>query len=85
MAEYIEAKRNIVRHQGPGDRAVLNADNAIAAGFAEGLKSRVFRFSRLGEVERGTYLGEDGVLYGGTAQRASRSCRSKRFVCPATT
>ena len=64
MAEYIEAKRNIVRHQGPGDRAVLNADNAIAAGFAEGLKSRVFRFSRLGEVERGTYLGEDGVLYG---------------------
>lgn len=64
MAEYREAKRNIVRYQQPGDRAVLNAGNAATAGFADGLKSRVFLFSRLGEVERGTYLGEDGVLYG---------------------
>lgn len=64
MAEYTDAKRNIVRYQQASDRAVLNADNTITQGFSEGLRSDVFRFSRLHEVERGTYLGQDGTLYG---------------------
>ena len=45
MAEYTDAKRNIVRYQQASDRAVLNADNTITQGFSEGLRSDVFRFS----------------------------------------
>ena len=64
MQEYIDAKKNLVLHQGPEDRAVLNADNAITAGFAEDCPGQVYWFSRKGRVDRGAFLGEDGVLYG---------------------
>ena len=58
MQEYIDAKRNLVLYQRAGDRAVLNADNAITAGFAEGLHSAVWRFSRRGRVDTGCWLDE---------------------------
>lgn len=64
MQEYIEAKKNLVVHQGPTDRAVLNADNEITASFAASCTSEVWMFSRHHTVERGTYLGQDGILYG---------------------
>lgn len=70
MAEYIDAKKNIVCFQQPDGRAVLNADNDITAGFAAGLPGDVFLFSRRHPVERGTYLGEDGILYGRDGERA---------------
>ncbi len=63
MQEYIDAKRNLVLHQQPEDRAVLNADNEITRSFADGCPSDVRWFSRLHEVENGTFLGEDGILY----------------------
>ncbi len=64
MQEYIEAKKNLVLHQRPQNRAVLNADNAITAEFAKDCTGSVWLFSRQRPVKRGTYLGEDGVLYG---------------------
>ena len=72
MAEYIEAKRNLVAHQRPGDRAVLNADNPVTAGFSAELPGEVWLFSRKGPVERGAWLGEDGVICvsDGTVQTA---------------
>lgn len=63
MQEYIDAKRNLVMHQRTGDRAVLNADNVHTAAFAADCPGEVWWFSRLHPVERGAYLGEDGVLY----------------------
>ncbi len=63
MQEYIDAKRNLVLHQQPEDRAVLNADNAITASFAENCPSDVRWFSRLHAVENGAFLGEDGMIY----------------------
>ncbi len=63
MQEYIDAKRNLVLHQQPEDRAVLNADNEITRSFADGCPSDVRWFSRLHEVEKGAFLGEDGILY----------------------
>ncbi len=63
MQEYIDAKRNLVLYQQPEDRAVLNADNAITASFSENCPSDVWWFSRLSPVEKGTYLGEDGMIY----------------------
>ena len=63
MQEYIDAKKNLVRYQTENDRAVLNADNAQTAAFANDCKGEVWWFSRLHKVERGTYLGDDGILY----------------------
>lgn len=63
MQEYIDAKANLVAHQQPGDRAVLNADNEHTAAFAKLCRGDVWWFSRRHPVERGAYLGEDGVLY----------------------
>lgn len=56
MQEYIDAKKNLVLHQKPGDRAVLNADNAITAGFAVDCPGEVWLFSRKHSVERGCWL-----------------------------
>ncbi|MBQ9963864.1 MAG: UDP-N-acetylmuramoyl-L-alanine--D-glutamate ligase [Clostridia bacterium] len=64
MQEYIDAKKNLVAHQRPQDRAVLNADNEITASFADSCVGEVWYFSRKHPVKRGTYLGEDGILYG---------------------
>lgn len=64
MQEYIDAKKNLVAHQRPTDRTVLNADNEITASFADECTGEVWFFSRRHAVERGTYLGEDGILYG---------------------
>ncbi|MBQ9414501.1 MAG: UDP-N-acetylmuramoyl-L-alanine--D-glutamate ligase [Clostridia bacterium] len=60
MQEYIDAKENLILHQKPGDRAVLNADNAITAGFAKDVKGERLFFSRQQAVEGGWL--KDGVL-----------------------
>lgn len=63
MDEYIEAKRNLVDHQKPGDRAVLNADNAVTAGFDADIPGREVRFfSRRAPQTDGAWLREDGWL-----------------------
>ena len=59
MQEYIDAKRNLVRHQKPGDRAVLNADNEITRGFIPDCPGQVFTFSRCGRTENGCWLNEN--------------------------
>ncbi|HBN80291.1 MAG TPA: UDP-N-acetylmuramoyl-L-alanine--D-glutamate ligase, partial [Ruminococcaceae bacterium] len=67
MAEYINAKRNIVLHQNAFGRAVLNADNEIAAGFAEDVRGDLRWFSRRRPSSRGAWLREDGkILVGET-------------------
>lgn len=62
MQEYIDAKRNLLWHQDGFSRTVLNADNAIAASLAEDVRGELCHFSRLGKVERGAFLREDGML-----------------------
>ncbi len=61
MAEYVEAKKNIFIHQGPEDLLILNADNAITAGFAGNGITRFF--SRAGKAAHVRL--EDGVIYRG--------------------
>jgi len=46
MDEYIQAKKNIFRFQGSGDRLILNHDNAITDGFTG--NGTTHRFSRQG-------------------------------------
>jgi UDP-N-acetylmuramoylalanine--D-glutamate ligase len=67
MAEYINAKRNIVLHQNAFGRAVLNADNEITAGFAKDVRGDLRWFSRRRPSSRGAWLREDGkILVGET-------------------
>lgn len=59
MERYIELKRDIFRHQNAKDFTVLNADDKIVCAMADGLPSHVVWFSRLSDVEEGSYL-KDG-------------------------
>ena len=61
MEEYIAAKENIFLHQGAGDTAVFNADNAVTAGLMAKAKGNVVPFSRARELDRGVFL-KDGVI-----------------------
>lgn len=61
MQEYIDAKKNLVAFQTAADRAVLNADNAITASFAEAVAGECLRFSRR-SAQEGAWLREDSML-----------------------
>ena len=60
MQEYVDAKRNILLHQGAFGRAVLNRDNAVTRQMAEDVRGELCWFSRRDPVERGAFLSEDG-------------------------
>ncbi|MSR84595.1 MAG: UDP-N-acetylmuramoyl-L-alanine--D-glutamate ligase [Candidatus Latescibacteria bacterium] len=60
--EYLQAKRNICRHQGPGDVLVVNRDCPQARGFAQRHRVAVWTFSTAGPVERGAWV-EAGRLW----------------------
>jgi len=62
MEEYIEAKRNILRHQNAFSRAVLNDDNVITRSMTELVRGDLRLFSRLHSVKNGAYLDGEGYL-----------------------
>ena len=61
MDEYVDAKKNIFRYQKPGQLLILNADNAITAGFMGNGITRFF--SRQGKTAHVAL--RDGVIYRG--------------------
>ena len=62
MEEYVEAKRNIFRHQDAFSKTVLNRDNAITRGFADEVRGELRFFSTKEEIARGAFLRADGML-----------------------
>lgn len=82
MDEYIDAKRNLVRYQKPGDRAVLNADNAVTAGFAGDTQAAVSLFSRRHTVENGAWTDADGVIYMAEGGRNTRVMQASDIKIP---
>ena len=62
MEEYIGAKKNLILHQNAFGRAVLNADNADTNALSSDVRGKLLKFSRLGKVDRGAFLDEDGWL-----------------------
>ena len=62
MQEYIDAKRNLVAHQKPGDRAVLNHDNETTLGFASDCNAPVWQFSRKVKIDNGCWLDADNNI-----------------------
>lgn len=70
MAEYVGAKRNIVRHQSAFARAVLSADSAGAEAFKEEVRGQLSFFSRQRPVQNGAWMDSKGDLYHSTGGRA---------------
>lgn len=65
MQEYIDAKKNILLHQGALSRTVLNAGNDITAGFAPEVRGDCWMFRRGAPVERGVWCdGENIYVHG---------------------
>ncbi|MDQ7843203.1 MAG: UDP-N-acetylmuramoyl-L-alanine--D-glutamate ligase [Armatimonadota bacterium] len=58
---YVEAKAGILRHQGPEDVAVLNADNPHTKAMAAGARNPYF-FSRLGRVAPGAFIEAGSIV-----------------------
>lgn len=76
MAEYIWAKQNIYRYQGSGDLLILNADNAITAGFTGNGKTEFF--SRK-QKTNGVWT-ENGVIY----RHGQKVLETKDILLPGT-
>ena len=65
MQEYIDAKKNILLHQGALSRTVLNAGNEITTAFAPEVRGDCWMFRRGAPVERGVWCdGENIYVHG---------------------
>ena len=62
MDEYVEAKKNILLHQGAFSRTVLNYDNDITLGFRDDVRGQSLSFSMHHPIKNGAWLGSDGYL-----------------------
>ena len=72
FADYVEAKRNIVRHCGSGDVLIVNADDSVLAGFRpKGMVTRTFS-ARGGPSD---YAFENGCFKVGGASIRYEACR----------
>lgn len=72
LEAYVEAKRTIVRNQGPADLAVLNADDPLVAGMTDGAASSVRWFSRHRPVAAGAYLEGGRIVLAGAYMDGGR-------------
>lgn len=65
-AEYISAKKNIVRYQTPSDFLILSLDSLTSMLFADESPAQAYFYSRLKSVDRGCYLlrqlGDDQLI-----------------------
>jgi len=76
MAAYIDAKKNILRFQGPGDLAVLNADDPEVRSWADETPGRVLLYSLEEPVEAGAFL-DVGEAVLRVAEAEERVCLSE--------
>lgn len=74
MEEYASAKANLFAHQGPGEIAIVNADDPLCSGFAQRRAGTcglvlvpVHRFSVSQRLETGLWLDGDTIRNGDTA------------------
>jgi len=79
LANYIEAKKHILRFQGPDDAAVLNADDPEVGTWAGEAPGRVLFFSVRGPVQEGVFAdGGDAVFrLGGREERVGLLARPR--------
>ena len=79
--DYVDLKRNLVRHQRPGDIAVLPSDEPVAAGFAADTPATVYRFG-VGPFDGpGRDARRLAASSGATATPSTTSARWRRSGC----
>lgn len=61
-SEYVEAKRNIVRHQTKDDFTVINADYLTSADFAASSLGQIWWFSRRKSIDLGTFIRQGQIV-----------------------
>jgi len=76
MAEYIDAKANILRFQSVGSQAVLSADDPQASGLSSMTSGRLRLFSAEGPVDDGAFLRDGWIIL--------RDGQSESEIMPAT-
>lgn len=62
MAEYIDAKKNLIAHQNAFSRTVLNLDNEETNKLSKTVRGDLYKFSVKNKVERGSFLDSEGWL-----------------------
>lgn len=62
MAEYIDAKENLYRHQGAFSRCVLNAADEITSSFAEKVRGECLMFGRKPTGANGIFCPDDTII-----------------------
>lgn len=62
MAEYVDAKKNILLHQNAFSKTVLNLDNETTMTFAPDVRGQLRTFSRRNTCQNGAYLRADGKI-----------------------
>jgi len=62
MDDYVAAKANIIRNQGRGDYAVLNADQTLTAGLERLCQGQVALFSHERPVDAGAFLDRESIV-----------------------
>ena len=81
LDDYITAKKQIFRHQRPGDCLVLNREDPLCASFAAQSPGQVRWFGRGGPVENGVWL-DDGVLWRAEDGRRERLLPASEIRLP---
>ncbi len=82
MREYVDAKRNVLLHQGAFSKAVLSADNEGAAALADDVRGRLEFFSAAEKPENGAWMDEDGKIYHSTAGKATYLMHRDEILLP---
>ena len=78
--QYVAAKANIFRNQGPEDTAVLNADDPEVMKLASSLRSRVVLFSLKRELLEGVFVQNGNLVYrSGNLERELLKVRDVRL------
>ncbi len=62
MDEYVEAKKNVLLHQGAFSRTVLNYDNPITKDFKKFVRGQSLGFSMEKPINNGTWLDSNGFI-----------------------
>ncbi len=63
FAAYADAKARIFENQKAGDFAIVNADDQASEALAGRTHAQVFRFSRNKQVEQGTYVDKEHIVF----------------------
>ncbi|MGB7294304.1 MAG: UDP-N-acetylmuramoyl-L-alanine--D-glutamate ligase [Candidatus Aminicenantales bacterium] len=79
--EYFSVKKRLVLNQGPGDIAILNADDRLVSGLARNIRAQIFLFSRRREVRRGCFL-KDGWIILRDGEKEEKLMRAGEIPLP---